>query len=67
MNESVVTFAFKLTANTLPEAQSSVSVFEVIDGAVLVSFKPVYMPVVIVGLVAKGKGKKDLTGFVLQP
>jgi hypothetical protein len=41
LNESVVTFSFKLTAKTFPTEQSSVNVPEDMDGAVFVSLNPV--------------------------
>jgi len=49
----VVMLAFKLTAKTLPEAQSRESVPDEMLGAVLVSFSPVIVGVVSVGDVPK--------------
>ena len=48
----LVIAAFKLTANTLPEAQFKANTPAEIAGAVLVSFSPVIVGVVSAGLVA---------------
>jgi len=49
----LVIAAFNETANTLPEAQFRANTPDAIAGAVLVSFSPVIVGVVIAGLVAK--------------